>query len=279
MLQLQIYELEGALSHDDKPAEINRIIAWWSEYIDYFNCLYLLLESAYLKEENIGYFEIAEITKRDIFRITYEDGNFSGCSIADLSVTSIYQMAHFGNYFNLPFQYQNRMIISETVFAGLANNLETIIQQKYLVHMLSGITKALSEYKIGNYTTSLTLSWFIIESILSRKWTTFLTSKDQIYSDNCQRINRDRKNYLTNGTDFTICAITNILELTDFLPFTLYKKIDTVRGYRNKIVHQNQNYKCEPEHCVMALEIVKELLLEDTGIDIFLNLSISISGA
>jgi hypothetical protein len=61
--------------------------------------------------------------------------------------------------------------------------------------------------------------------------------------------------------------------------FPLFKKIDEVRGYRNKIVHQNSDYVCKIEHCALALEIALALLLEKAPFSITLPLSIQLSGA
>jgi hypothetical protein len=106
----------------------------------------------------------------------------------------------------------------------------------------------------------------------------YLETKNQTFPDGSKRISAERKKTLA-GRDYTISVISSILELTDILSFPLYKKIDTVRGYRNKVIHQDQDYICEPDHCIMALEIAKELSLEGTSLDIKLNSSFSISGA
>ena len=281
MLLLKIHEIENRLPNHDS-LDIHEIVSWWGEYLDYFNCLYLLLDSAVMKVMNLGYFDLAEVTNKDAFRITFENEKEVGASIAQESITSVYQMARYVSSYNMPPQFDPRLsmrqILPKPVFDEVAKNLEIIAQQKHLVPLLSSITKGLSEYKIGNYTTSLTLAWFVIESVLTQKWVNYLESKNQTFPDDSKRISAERKKTLT-GRDYTISVISSILELSDILSFPLYKKIDTVRGYRNKVVHQDQDYICKPEHCVMALEIAKELSLEGTTLDIRLNTSFSISGA
>lgn len=204
-----------------------------------------------------------------------------GAHIAQESITSVYQMGRYISNSNIPPQYDPRIafrhVFSKEVFDVLTKDLEIVINHKHLVTLLSGITKALSEYKIGNYTTSITLAWFITEFVLEQKWVDFLNSKNQSYSDDSKRISAERKSKLI-GRDYPISVISNILELTDVLSFDLYKKIDTVRGFRNKVVHQDQDYICKPEHCIMALEVAKALSLEGMAFDILLNTSFSITG-
>ena len=281
LLLLKIHEIENRLLNHD-GLDIHGVVSWWGEYLDYFNCLYLLLDSAVIKVMKLGYFDLAEVTNKDVFRITFENGKEVGASIAQESITSVYQMARYSSSYNMPPQFDPRLsrreILPKAVFDEVAKNLENVAQQKHLVSLLSSIAKGLSEYKVGNYTTSLTLAWFVIESVLLQKWMDCLESKNQTFPDGSKRISAERRKTLT-GRDYTISVILSILELTDILSFPLYKKIDTVRGYRNKVIHQDQDYICEPDHCVMALEVAKELSLEGTTLDIRLNTSFSISSA
>lgn len=71
MLLLQIQDLENKLPANE-IRDIQETVSWWGEYLDYFNCLYLLLDSAVLKVENLAYFDITEVTNKDAFRISFE---------------------------------------------------------------------------------------------------------------------------------------------------------------------------------------------------------------
>jgi hypothetical protein len=157
MLLLKIQEIEDKLPSTESQ-DIHKIVSWWGEYLDYFNCLYLLLDSAVLKVMNLGYFDLAEVTNKDAFRISFEDGKEIGSSIAQESITSVYQMARYISSYNLnmPLQIDSRLsmrrTLPKTVFDEITKNLEIVAQKKRLVSLLSNITKGLSEYKIGNYT-------------------------------------------------------------------------------------------------------------------------------
>ena len=69
-----------------------------------------------------------------------------------------------------------------------------------------------------------------------------------------------------------------MLELLDILDFQAYEEIDTVRHYRNDIVHTNPKYICEPEHCQLAIKTAIKLALEHQAFTITPNLSYSIMG-
>ncbi len=216
-----------------------------------------------------------------MFRVTFEDNQEKGVSIATESITGIYQSIHYSRFVDgLPVGYdprtQHRVIIPRQVFENLTEKFEFIVSDKNLASLLSGVSKSLSEFKIGNYTTSLTLAWIVIESILIRKWEELLDSKNTTYTDNSKRINTDRKKILMRSD---ISVIANLLELTDDINFPLFKKVDEVRNYRNKIIHQNPDYVCKFEHCTLALGTALELLLEKVPFPITVPLSIQLSGA
>lgn len=99
----------------------------------------------------------------------------------------------------------------------------------------------------------------------------FLESKNQIFHNGVKRINNERMNMFIKGRDYPISVISNFLEIEGVIQLDLLKKIDKVRGFRNKIVHQDPDYICEPDHCVLSMEIAVELTLEGHPFFITLN--------
>lgn len=69
-----------------------------------------------------------------------------------------------------------------------------------------------------------------------------------------------------------------MLEMTDLLNFELFEKIDKIRGYRNKIVHESTNFSTEPSHCQLAVKKALELALEKYNVTLEPNLSYSVTG-
>ncbi len=297
MILLQIQEISNRL--DKVYTKVNRkslsfsekyinflkeAFVEWSTYIQYLNCIYLLLDSCLIKT-GIKYFEISEISSKDVFGIAFENGEELGMKISPSAM--VFQalrrfplLCHCTNiYLRL-----ERKELPESVFNHLNSNFSTIYSNKRVVKILAEVTKSLSEFKIANYPTSLVLSWFIIESFISDYWSNFLKSKNEdfTYIDdngneiNCKTIDSKRKELLT-GRDYTISVILNILELFGLIQFDTFRKINEIRKMRNKIVHSDikapDNYdKSLRENCKAAFNIVNQFIENEVGITLVLNL-------
>jgi len=279
MLMLQIYELEAA-KPDEEGDELVNWIAWWEQYLNHFNCLYLLLDACLIEVLKLGYIKLSEVTNKDVFRLRVVDGKILGCeTFATESITSVFQLDRFySSVFPQNTQFNVRLItrraFPKEVFDKLAAKFSVVLTHKELVSRLSVIAKSISEYKVGNFPISLILSWFIIELVVTEKWERFLDSKNQAYEDGSKRISADRRKILTG----LISAISNILELADSIQYELFKKIDAVRGYRNKVIHKDSGYVCQPEHCRLALETALDLTLEGHPLQVTLNMGYSVPG-
>lgn len=167
----------------------------------------------------------------------------------------------------VPGLFDWRLAIPKEVFAHVAESFALIVNEKQLLPLIAGIAKSICEYKVANYPISLTLAWFVIESMVQKKWSAFLEEKNETYPDGKKRINKNRRDLL-NGRDYTISTITNILELTNFIPFDIFIKLDQVRRYRNNVVHQDQASKCTAKHCDEAIKLAVDLLSEASPIRI-----------
>lgn len=268
---------------ENRPEPIEGLVSRWGQYLDFLNALYLFIDSSTCKIQNISYFNLSEITHRDAFRVTFENDIWKGQSIAIESVASMYQMARFKSSYppGLPLRVDPkismRQVIELNVFEESVRLFKEVQDDYKTIKMVSGIAKSLSEYKVGNYDTSLILSWFVIESILNEKWINYLDSKNIDYPNCRKRINSVRKQYFT-GRDFPVSLVTNMLEISDIIGFELFEEIDTIRGYRNKIVHHHPNFTTESSHCKLAINKAVELALEKYEISIAPNLSYSVTG-
>ncbi len=282
MVMLHVPELEAEFEtkDDDKLRPIEDTVAWWGRYLDYLNCLYLLLDSATIEVARLAYFELSEITNKDGFRVRFKDGKWGGEGIATESITSYYQMGRFASsYRNDPLwdsRILHRMPLKKEVFDTLFATFSVVTRNVSLLKNLAAVAKSIAEYKVGNYATSLVLSWFVCESQLSTHWRAFLKASNREFPDRSKRISSDRQQILT-GRDYPISVVSNLLELSDEIPYETFKHIDTVRGYRNKVVHQEPNFSCGLTHCEEAIELALNLTLKDSGIRVIPNLGFSIS--
>ena len=272
-----------------KPLDIGLEIGYLSKYLNYLNCIYLLLESSVLKISKISYFELSEITNRDAFSYSFDNGKFSSCSISDQSYNEKFQQGRFLNCYeictdltfeqNLSFDsrmFFRSLIIDEETFNHFTSILDSIINDYNNVKILSDLAKGIHEYKIGNYSTSMVLSWFLIEFYLNDIWIKFL---DSVNSDEgeTKRINSSRMKYLRDR-DFHISVIQNMLELFGIISLDLCKRINRLRKMRNKLVHKDSGITCGSAECVDAFDVIIFLIKQSMDIEILLNKSYSFRG-
>lgn len=267
----------------DKPIDIKKNVSWWSTYLDYLNCIYLLLDSATLSIKRHAWFEISEITNKDVFQISFKDGKFSSCTIPELSIVEKFiegrHLSAYDHDFSHALKFDRRLSwrleIDNEVFKLLNENLKKIFPHYDHIRTLSNLLKSLAEYKIGNYSVSFILAWFIIESYYSQLWRSFLNDKNSEITADEKRINKERM-MTFKGRDYPISVILSILELSDKIRITDYKKVDSLRKIRNNIVHENT--ECSSDDCQNAFEFIKYLIKSSMDIDLILSTGYSISG-
>ncbi len=259
------------------PKPIEDMVSRWGEYLDYLNTFYLLLDSAAIEIDKSAYFNLHEITTRDAFGITFEDEK-------ELSqnITSVFQMARYPSTYgnNIPLKYDSRLstreVISINALSYAGKQFSDVISRSGSLKPLSSFAKSVSEYKIGNYETSIILVWFITEAIINELWSNHLKHLNKDLSESKKRINSKRKDFLT-GRDFTVSITTNLLELFDILESDLFEEIDQVRGYRNKIVHAN-GFSPNATEASLAITVAQKMIAKIWGITFTPNLNYSIWG-
>jgi hypothetical protein len=288
MILFRNEELEQDVKNEYKKCEgkqidIKQHVNWWSTYLDYLNCIYLLLESATLSIKRHAWFEISEITNKDVFQISFKDGKFSGCTVPELSIVSKFitgrNLSDYDSDFSRALKFDQRLSwrleIQNDVFELLNDNFGKIFPHYDHIRTLSNLLKSLAEYKIGNYSVSFILAWFIIESHFSQSWRSFLNDKNCEIEAGEKRINRKRMD-IFKGRDYTISVILSMLELSDKISITDYNQVEKLRKIRNAIVHENA--ECSNDACINAFEFIRSLIKNAMGLDLMLSTGYSISG-
>lgn len=254
----------------------------WGEYLDFLNAFYLLLDSSTLELSKLGYFNLHEVTNRDAFRVRYEGGKSVGEHIATESIASVFQMGRYSSSYRqgVPIecdpQIMMRQVISYDVIQHAAGKFEKVIAIPGLEKTLSSFAKSLSEYKVGNYETSVVLAWFITEAGLNQLWDNQIEKLNFDLPGDKKRINRKRKDFLT-GRDFTISMVSNLLELWGILSHRQFQDIDDVRTFRNKIVH-SLGFVPGPEDAQLALKTAQAVIEQIWGLQITPSLGYSVTG-
>jgi hypothetical protein len=170
-----------------------------------------------------------------------------------------------------------RHVIDEPVFQDCFKRFVHLVGNKQHVVRLSDLAKSLSEYKIGNYPISLVNAWFVCEREISDRWQVFVESRAKKYGDGRERVNRERREFLT-GRDFTASVMSNILELMDVFTNDDLRTLDEIRKARNDIAHNLGAEKCDAKICQSAISIASRLVLEKEPFQLQLNFSSSLPG-
>ncbi|MEX2143912.1 MAG: hypothetical protein WD740_04900 [Anaerolineales bacterium] len=272
-IMVHVAQLETKASKLHIKEEVDR----WNEYLNYLNAFYLLLDSSTIEIMNLGYFNLHEVTVRDAFRIVPENGKIKGEAIASESIGSVFQLAR-----NLPIGVSSipTMMMREVISLDVLEHASTLFQQVFsspgLEKPLATLAKSLGEYKVGNYETSIVLSWFIVEEAVIHLWKSHLDKLNVDIKEKEMRINSARMDILT-WRDFTISTVSNLLELWNSLPYELFLDINKVRRIRNDIVHR-KGRKLGTTETQLALKTSRAMIERIWGISFVLNLSYGISG-
>lgn len=280
-IMIRVESLEQS-EHSESLIPIEKTVKIWGEYLDYLNTFYLLLDSSTIEIANLGYFNLHEITNRDAFRVRYEGGKSTGENIAIESIASVFQMGRYSSSYRsgLPIEYDPqitmRQVIPIEVIEHASQMFAAVVASPGLVKILASFAKSLSEYKVGNYETSIVLAWFITERGISRIWEKHIESLNADFPDGKKRINRERRDFLT-GRDLTISIVSNLLELWGLLPNSIFQNIDATRGLRNKIVH-GHSFQPAAKEAQLALKTAQWMIERKWDFGFTPSMSYSVSG-
>ncbi len=230
-----------------------------SKFMDYLNALYLLFESSFLKMDNFTFFEISEITNKNFFSLKYENNkvfNLGGIKIE--------------NFYDHDRMFFNQKVKME-VFDNLNENFKKVFKNYNAIRILSETLKALVQYKLTNFSSSLILSWIVVEYFMNIYWKKFLKEKQSQGIINCET-----RTKIENSSDFNMNVVSNILNFNGLFSKNIFNIIGHVRKCRNNIVHSDEKYECKIEDCGKAFEIIKFLIKKYMDIDLDLNIIISL---
>lgn len=282
-IMLRVEALEEIESTNERILiPIETTVKKWGEYLDFLNTFYLLLDSATIELFNFSYFSLHEITNRDAFRVSYDGGKCIGEKIAIESIASVFQMGRYSSSYRqgIPIEHDPQIVMRHVIDLDVIRYAVTqfakVVAKPGLEKTISSFAKSLSEYKVGNYETSIVLSWFIIEAALSQLWNKHIDALNTELHDGRKRINRERRDFLT-GQNFTIRLISNLLELWGVLTHTQFQNIDTIRGFRNKIVH-NHGFLQGMKEAQLALKTAQAMIDFIWELGFTPNLNYSVAG-
>lgn len=227
----------------------------WHFYTAHLNCLYLLLDCHVLKDLKVGYFQLEEVTRRNANVVSQY-----GISIAP---QSHHQTVVTEDGLHVP---SGTLESVNRDYAALTNDFDHI-------HVLSELTKSLSAYKSGDFTTSFVLAWFLLERFIESAWTSYLQSQDRDLSGGRKRMNAQRRAVFANPNAYPVSVKLQILELSGALSFDHFSELDTLRDRRNSIIHSRRRsgISNDDDSCKRALELIERFIKSVYGLPLALN--------
>lgn len=274
-----------SLERDEVPEEhppIEETVQRWGEYLGFLNTFYLLLDSATFEIDRRAHFNLHEITTRDVFRVKYMNGKELGGNVPLESITRVYQLGRYvGSYpseemIEFDPSIVARAVVSIEAISHAASVFESILASPGAEKDIASLAKSLSEYKVGNYDTAVILAWFITESAINTLWEDQVEKLNQVLPDGSKRINRQRKEFLTNR-EFSVSVVSNMLELFGVLDHALFLDIDSTRHCRNNIVH-GHDYNATAGDAHRAMGVGLSMIERLWNVNLILNFGYSVHG-
>ncbi|WP_438483344.1 hypothetical protein [Oleiharenicola lentus] len=265
-IEVRVPELEQILTAANKSFDDSARAS--AGYAKHLNVLFLCLEIVCLKVQNAAVLSHSELTIPDLFRANYRPGSTdaSGNICFDSHVGAYQQGRMQGHYKQeLPpsfdmriFLRRNRVVDPRCCEAAFLCYC-AIRKDPALFQDVSSLSKAVGEYKGGNFSTSTVLCWFILERCLNERFAAYLETKMETL-DQKPRITSERRKFLT-GSAFSAAVVSNVLELADLLTHEQFLRINEIRKMRNDIAHSLKDDVVTVDRCRKNIEFTADFLL------------------
>lgn len=149
-----------------------------------------------------------------------------------------------------------------------------------LLELVEILFRSATDYRDQRFAESIILSWSVCESLLGEMWAGLVSEKEYLPeasmgesaqgNSQMKRVNKDRRSKLM-GTQFSASIITEVLELNDRIPFSLFQKIESLRKIRNDRLHSLKSVA--GDDASMAVRTAEELMECVTNFRPYLTLS------
>lgn len=265
LIEIRRQDLDKKLYPSDRIIRERDILTEaYGEYLRLINALYVCLDIGCMEATCGSPFQFDEITRRDIARATYVNGKFRGSEIPTKSIGGHYLEGRFPDAYrakrpmaNDPRFFQRCLLKPSTIEVGL-KHFETISQKPEMIEKLATFAKALSDFNVANFSTSIVLCWFLLERSLNERYEAFLSSKA---SSGQHNIDGKRRKFLT-GRDFTAAVITQVLALEGVLDHAELHSLNKIRKHRNDIAHHLSDELPNSRDCESALNFTLKFMLQ-----------------
>lgn len=282
LLRISSIAEEERQYHTENRVNIDESVARAKTYTNYLNCFCLFLDSAAITVDQRAFFNYREVTTHEMLRMSFKDGKFASAGLPNTGITAnLFSGRHLSDYevqhsLDLDKRISDRFVVSFNAIDYAANQLFSVFSKEGSINHFTSVAKSISEYKVGNYDTSIILAWFVIESIVNSLWKSHLESLDTEISAGRSRINRVRYDDLT-GSSFEAGKTIQMLELFGVITFDTYETLTKVRKNRNNIAHVTK-IVLTAEKASEAISAARAMISLKWGIDFTPNLNYNVLG-
>lgn len=127
-------------------------------------------------------------------------------------------------------------------------------------------SRSCKAYEEHNYSLCLVTAWAVVESLLQELWRRYLEDNRRrtIDGEEAKFINVDRKRTLEDGRSFTASVVSEMLSLSDRLPFHIYKDLSMTRKTRNSWIHSLE--PVSRESALLSVQVAEQMLTLVEGV-------------
>lgn len=158
-------------------------------------------------------------------------------------------------------------------------NIITNHASENLLHMVDLYTRGCRAYQDHNYSLCLVTMWTITERLLRTLWTRYVGENRQreIDGNTVNFITGDRRKILLKDTrTYSAAVMSEILSLTEWIPFQLYQELGKTRSARNDWVHNLG--PVSREQAQASVRVAEQMFRLVEGIDLEIPLSLYLHG-
>jgi hypothetical protein len=109
----------------------------------------------------------------------------------------------------------------------------------------------------------------VTENLLQKLWGRYIEEnrRREINGEEVSFVNKDRKETLEDGRNFSASVISEVLSLNDHLPFHIYKALTKTRKARNDWIHGLKSVS--RESALTSVKVVEQMLdlVEDIALE------------
>lgn len=260
---------DGMIMYSD--AELNSgytydgFLSRLEQYTEILNALYFLFASSLNEHHEIQKYHHYEVTHYDILPITIDISNrVCGHAIPLRSLMSGQINKRYLK--DVPRLYEDNLdlyiesfpprdVISRDTLAGISRMfLEMAPEDSTNIRLIARSNKAAAEYESTSFSDCIIIAWTEIEAYL------FDSLRRQLQSMGESRFNHNRRRSLER--QLHVAGVIEFLEALSVISIEEYGKLNTLRKYRNDIVHNNAH--ATEQQAQAALEFLEQILLVKT---------------